>query len=76
MTILNTYAHLENAAKRGQLKASQALDLIALTIRDMFDHAEMTGLVVNGADPIERVAEAMAVCLVESDPALHQYGSR
>jgi hypothetical protein len=68
-----TFNALEEAAERGRAPAVAAVKLISDTIaaafagaRDMpLEHGG--GLKLNGADPCERVAEALAVWIVESD---------
>ena len=68
--IHNTYTRLENAAARDRSAAWLALRAIDDALHAFGKLAQEQGRKVDCADPIERVAEAMAVCLVESDPAL------
>lgn len=66
-----TFDALEASAERGNAEASQALGWISATIAAGFRLAKespaMAALALNGGDPCERVAEALAVWLKESD---------
>lgn len=60
----STFDALEASAGRGNADAAAACEWIGKTLRDCFDESPVK---LNGGDPCERVAEALAVWLKESD---------
>lgn len=67
--IHDKFAQLDAAADHGDAFAKDSLALISETIRAAFKSGTKYGIKLNGADPCERVAEALAVWLAESNPA-------
>lgn len=68
--IHDKFALLEAGAERGNSEAGLALEFISATIAEAFRIAPdaLPGMTLNGGDPCERVAEALAVWLAESAP--------
>ena len=67
------FAKLESSAERGNAQAAAALEWIDGTLRDGFerlrDYPDAWPITLSGADPAERVAEALATWIKESDAA-------
>ena len=63
-----TFDLIEAAAERGEQVAKDWLALISDAIRTAFDSSKILGLELDGSDSRERVAEALAVWIKESEP--------